>query len=194
HPAVLGRRRARPVGRPGDRTGRQLLQPGTLRRPHPPDLGPADRSRAPPRRLRALRHVSPHVPLRADVEPGARRRADLARAPPPDPRARTVRALRRRLLRLSHLRRAPAHRPRPPHPRPAPELLRRHHALPRRVGLVRAHAKHRPPSTTVARRPRRSRPRLAHRRPRRLRTRNTRPSRNRPAVYTTHRLGYLCAP
>ena len=41
-----GRRRARPARRPGDRPGRQLLQPGALRRAHQPALG-ARRSHPP---------------------------------------------------------------------------------------------------------------------------------------------------
>ena len=61
----------------------------------------------------------------------------LARPPPPDPAARPLRPLRRRLLGLPHLRGVAARRPRPPLPRPAAQLLRRLRADPRRRRLVR---------------------------------------------------------
>ena len=77
-------------------------------------------------------------------------------------RPRVVRSLRGRLLRLSHLRRAPAHRSRPPRPRSAPELLRGDRTLPHRPFLVRTHsAQRQQPATTLPRGPRRPRARLA---------------------------------
>ena len=70
----------------------------------------------------------------------AGRRPGVARPPPAHPAARPVRALRRRLLGLPHLRGAAARRPGPPRPRPAPELLRRRRPRRRRPDVVRAHA------------------------------------------------------
>ena len=61
----------------------------------------------------------------------------LARPPPQDPPARPLRPLRHRLLGLPHLRGEPAGRPRPPHPRPAPQLLGRDRPDDRRRHLVR---------------------------------------------------------
>ncbi len=65
-----GRRRALPrrggtgaAGRPGDRAGRQLLQPGALRRSHRPPVGGADRPGPPPGRT-----ISP---IRRSIRPSS---------------------------------------------------------------------------------------------------------------------------
>ena len=50
---VHGRRRARAAGRPGDRAGRELVQPGAVRQADRPPVGPEDRPRAPPGAVRS---------------------------------------------------------------------------------------------------------------------------------------------
>ena len=75
HPAVHGRRRARPARRAGDRPDRQLLQPGAVRQADHAAVGAEDRSRPPPARLRAVRHLPAHVPVRDHLEPVAGRRS-----------------------------------------------------------------------------------------------------------------------
>ena len=62
-PAVHGRRGAVAAGRPGDRTDRQLLQPGAVRRPDQAALGPGDQPRASPARVPSVRHLSADIPL-----------------------------------------------------------------------------------------------------------------------------------
>ena len=76
-----GRGRPGASGRAGDRTGRQLLQPGAVRRPHQPALGPADQPLAPPRRIPGLLDLPTDVPVRADLGPRARGDARLADPP-----------------------------------------------------------------------------------------------------------------
>ena len=137
--AVSECRRARAARRTGNRADRQLLQPGAVRRPHDAAVGPRDRARAPARWLRAVRHLPPDVPLRADLEPAARRCARVARPAWPGPRAGAVRALRRRVLPRPDRRGAPARGPGSAHLRAAAELLRREHPLRRRHRMVRAH-------------------------------------------------------
>ena len=76
--------RPRPARRPGDRPGRQLLQPGALRRPDHPPLGA---SRSPPptaRGLPPLRHLPADLPLRDHLEPRPGGLPGLARPPPQD--------------------------------------------------------------------------------------------------------------
>ena len=131
HPPLPGRRRPGAAGRPVDRARGQLVQPGAVRRA-PRCPGAWNRPRAPTGRLRARRHLSPHLPVRDHLEPRPGRRAGLARPPPAHPAAGPVRALRRRLFARAHRRGAAARRPRPPHPRVPPELLRRARALRRR--------------------------------------------------------------
>jgi prolipoprotein diacylglyceryltransferase len=58
---------------------RQLLQPGAVRQADNAAVGAANRFGAPPARLRPLRHVSAHVPLRSHLEPVSRRVPDRAR-------------------------------------------------------------------------------------------------------------------
>ena len=69
------RRGARAAAGPGDRPLGQLLQPGTLRRPHHAALGTADRRRQPelPARHAGGHALPPDVPLRIPLEPGRRR-------------------------------------------------------------------------------------------------------------------------
>ena len=69
HPAAAVRRRDRPGhrARPGHGPLGQLVQPGAVRPPDRPALGPGDRPRAPSGRLRAVRDLPPDVPLRVDL-------------------------------------------------------------------------------------------------------------------------------
>ncbi len=125
---------AQSIGRIGNYFNQELFgRPTTL------PWGLRDQPVAPAGRLRELRHLPPHVPLRDRLEPGARRRARLARPPPPHQPRRAVRAVRRGVLALPDLRGAAADRPRAPHPRAAPELLRRGRPLRRRPRRLRAH-------------------------------------------------------
>jgi hypothetical protein len=137
HPRLPRRSSARAAGRAGHRPHRQLLQPGAVRRSHEPALGARDRPCAPARRLRAVRDLPSHVPLRAAVEPRARGGARLAGSQRARSRTRALRAVCRGLLGLPDIRRAAARRPSPPHPRAAAELLRRDTAVRGRPGVVR---------------------------------------------------------
>ena len=139
HPAVLGCRRPGAAGGAGDRAHRELLQPGALRRPHLAALGAGRRPRPPAGRLYAVRNLSPDVPVRDRLEPGSGRRARVAGAPPPNPRSRLVRALRRRLLAWADRRGAAARGPCTSCPRPAPELLRGRRPVRGRASLVLPH-------------------------------------------------------
>ena len=67
-----------PAAGPGRRPVGELLQPGTLRRPHHAAVGTADRRRQPelPGRHAGGHALPPHVPVRVALEPG--RRADPA--------------------------------------------------------------------------------------------------------------------
>jgi hypothetical protein len=109
--ALRRRRRPRPAGRAGDRPPRQLVQPGAVRQAHEPPLGAEDRPGAPAAAVRALGHVPPDLPLRADLRPRHGRSADRDREPVPDPAARAVRALRVLLHVRAHARGAAAGRP-----------------------------------------------------------------------------------
>src|SRR6266542_2601601 len=134
-----GRRRARPAARAGDRTHRQLVEPGALRQADRPALGTGDRSRAPagrpPRRL----HLPPDVPLRADLRLRDGRGAPAARPPLPLQASGAVRALRERLHVWPLLRGAAANRSVAPHRGAAAERLgvdRRVRAVDRVLHLV----------------------------------------------------------
>ena len=140
HPEIPGRRRAGAARRAGDRPDRQLLQPGAVRWPDDAAVGTEDRSRAPARRVRPIRDVPPNVSLRDHLEPVARRVPRVAGANAQDPSAGAVRAVRRRLLGLSHLRGDAADRHVEPRARPAAQLLRRDRSVHRRAGVVRRHA------------------------------------------------------
>jgi hypothetical protein len=137
HRRLPRRSGARAAGRAGHRPYRQLLQPGAVRRSHEPALGARDRPCAPARRLRAVRDLPSHVPVRAAVEPRARGGARLAGSQRARSRTRAVRAVCRGLLGLPDIRRAAARGPSPPHPRTAAELLRRDPAVRGRPRMVR---------------------------------------------------------
>jgi hypothetical protein len=104
HPALPGRGGARPARRAGDRPHRQLLQPGAVRRPDPPAVGAAHRSGTSACRICGLLDLPPDVPLRDRLELDPRRVPGAARPHGSRQAAWIVRALRRRLLRLPHLR------------------------------------------------------------------------------------------
>ena len=101
-------------------------------------VGTADLARPPRRRLRRIRHIPPHVPLRDPVEPRTRGSTRLARSSPPHPSRRAVRAVRRRLFALPDLRGAAARRSCAPHLRAAAELLHRRSTRVRGTRRVRA--------------------------------------------------------
>ena len=120
---VPGRRRPGAARRPGDRARRQLLQPGAVRRPDELpwalEIDPAHRPAGYARTRRSTRRSSTSCSGTSRSPPcssGSGASAASGR--------RAVRALRRRLLGLPHLRGAAARRPRAPHPRAAAELLR----------------------------------------------------------------------
>ena len=81
--------------------------------------------------------VRADVPLRAPLEPAARRVPGVAGVAAQDPRAGAVRVVCGGLLGLSHLRGDPADRLLQPHPRAAPELLRRPGPVCDRAAVVR---------------------------------------------------------
>jgi hypothetical protein len=152
HPAVSRRRRARAPRRSVDRPPRQLLQPRALRRTDLAAVGACDRPGSSPTGVRGLHDLPADLPLRNRLEPGARRISRLAGEAWQGAPARAICALRRRILRLSDLRGAPARRSRPAPVRAAPELLRRHRSLPHRPGVVCSDATHPgPPIVAMAR-------------------------------------------
>ncbi len=66
---------ARDHPRPSDRTLGQLLQPGAVREADHAAMGARDRTRAPTTRLRAVRDLPAHVPLRVALLPRRVRRS-----------------------------------------------------------------------------------------------------------------------
>ena len=71
--------RPRHRDRPGHRPMGQLLQPGAVRQPHRPAVGPGDRPRQAGHGA-GRGHLPPHVPVRVDLGPGAGPCPDLGRA------------------------------------------------------------------------------------------------------------------
>ncbi len=120
------------IGRIGNYFNQELFG-GPTSLPWALQISPAHR----PAGYRGLRHLPPHLSLRADLEPRACRLPRLARPPPPHPPTGPLRPLRRRLLGLPDLRGVAPRRPGPPLPRSTAQLLRCDAALPRRLPLVR---------------------------------------------------------
>ena len=91
------RRSAGTSRRAGDRTRRQLVEPGALRRADQPAVGARDRLRPQARRLPLRRDLSPDVPLRGALESRRRRRTAHPRPSLPLPPAGALRPVHRAL-------------------------------------------------------------------------------------------------
>jgi len=128
--AVHGGGRPWPARGAGDRPDRKLLQPGVLRRPLASTVGVADRSRPSSAGLSGLPHIRAHLLVRNDLGSAARGPPAVAGHTATRPRSRPIRALRRGVHRLSHLRRDPARRLLQLPPRNAHQLLGRLRAVP----------------------------------------------------------------
>ncbi len=126
---VRRRHRARHRLRPGHRPLGQLVQPGAVRQPDAPALGPEDHQR---RGRPDPRHLPADVPVRVPVVHRRRAAGALGRPPLPARPRPGLRAVRRRVLRRPRLDRAHAVRLRPPHPGPAAQRLDGDHRLRRR--------------------------------------------------------------
>ena len=105
---VHGLRRAGATRRAVVRTDRQLLQPGAVRQADDAPVGTGDLPGPPPARLPPVRDVPAHVPVRDHLEPVARGLPRVAGPYAKGPRPRSVRAVRRRLLRRSGCSRRPS--------------------------------------------------------------------------------------
>ena len=110
-PALLDAAAPGAPRRAGDRPGRQLVEPGALRRADQPAVGARDRLRAPARRVPLQRDLSPDVPLRGAVESRRRRAPAHPRPPLPLPPAGALRPVRRALHGLPLLSRDAPDRP-----------------------------------------------------------------------------------
>jgi hypothetical protein len=128
---------AQGIGRIGD-----YFKLRTVWQAQQPAVGTGDQQDSPaefgdPRGRPEARHLPAVVPVRADLRPGPRRRAGLARPPPAHKAAGPVRPLRRRVLRVSHFRGDDQDRLLGLLPGAAAELLHRRHDDRHRAGLVR---------------------------------------------------------
>ena len=102
--------------------------------------GTGHRAAVPARRVCPLQHVPAHLPVRADLRPGAGRRPGLAGPSPQRQAAGPVRAVRHRVLGFPDLRGSAARRPLRALPRAAAEHVRCRRRGPGRRRVVLADA------------------------------------------------------